>query len=72
MSFLLLFLVFIVFIVIGVIGTLLNFFTAFFSFGRRRQKNSVQTNEQTAMRKNKKIFSKDDGEYVDFEEIKDE
>ena len=32
---------------------------------------SYNSNENTSARKHKKIFTQDDGEYVDFEEIKE-
>ena len=80
-----LFVIIVVILVIGlsIIGTVLR--TIFGLGGKRRysysggqqQNSSSQTDEGTTSegndihRKHKKLFSKDEGEYVDFEEIKE-
>lgn len=48
-----------------------------YSFSGNQQQNSSQANEEATSsedvihRKHKKLFTKDEGEYVDFEEIKE-
>jgi hypothetical protein len=38
--------------------------------GQRNQNSNTQQNQQTSPSSEKKIFTSDDGEYVDYEEIK--
>ena len=72
------FLLFIVILVLVfgliVISTVFGFIRSIFSFGKRRtssaQNQQAQDFQQPASKS--KIFDKKEGEYVDFEEVKDE
>jgi hypothetical protein len=53
----------------------LGFIRSFFNFGRKskkRKQSKEDNNIFTHSSKKKKIFDKNDGEYVDFEEIEEE
>ena len=52
-------------ILLSVVNTIFGIFKGVFSFGRNRDKVSPQHTSR------KKIFEKTEGEYVDYEEIKD-
>lgn len=73
-----LFFIIIMILVIGlsIVGAVLRFF---FGFGRKPKSHSDErfdregySQEEEAQPIKKKIFDKDDGEYVDFEEIKED
>lgn len=75
---LLFFILFVIFLGLGIIGSILRFL-----FGNKQkpassgQKNSSGQEKQsvkwyTYNKKKKKIFKPDEGEYVEFEEIKDQ
>lgn len=83
LGFILIFILFIVLIIVALLGNLVR---AIFGLGRRAPKNyygdktssqtgqsySSTTSSQTTTSTNgkKKIFTKDEGEYVEFEEVK--
>ncbi|WP_165020940.1 MULTISPECIES: DUF4834 family protein [unclassified Dysgonomonas] len=72
---LILFIVFI--LVIFVFGSILGRVIRFFNPGntntnRRQQNKSRQSNENNSGTDNKKYFSDKEGEYVSYEEVKDE
>jgi hypothetical protein len=66
-------LIFMFFIFIVVFGLMFvgNILKAFFSTGHHN-KPSGQSQQETDKPAQKKVFEEDDGEYVDFEEIKDD
>ena len=58
---------------LSIVGSILR---ALFGFGRRSSSthqatNTEETEKQKEQSKHKKFFSEDEGEYVDFEEVKD-
>lgn len=72
MGFFLFLFLFVLILVFVIVGSLLNFFVRLFSFGRKRHSASKsQENEADSTRSGKKVFGKEEGEYVDFEEIKE-
>lgn len=74
MSFILFILIFILFIGLVIILAVAGFIRSLFSFGKRKgplQDEQSQEFEQQAASKHK-IFDKKEGEYVDFEEIKED
>jgi len=73
----LIFSILILIVFIGVLFLLfvLGFIRSFFNFGRKskkRKQSKGDNNIFTHSSKKKKIFDKNDGEYVDFEEIEEE
>lgn len=71
LSFLLFIIVFVLVIVVIIISTVLGFIRSIFRFGKRAdpmQDTQSQEFEQPAPKS--KIFDKNEGEYVDYEEIK--
>lgn len=72
-----LFFILLVFILIVVFGLLFigNIVRAFLHLGRRQSNNSSQQQERGEYHEEeqskKQVFSDDEGEYVDFEEVKD-
>jgi hypothetical protein len=71
LSFLFLLIIFILVISFIVISTVLGLLRSVFSFGKRNNLSSDFTSQDdrpTAVKS--KIFDKDEGEYVDYEEIK--
>ncbi|ADQ79808.1 hypothetical protein Palpr_1667 [Paludibacter propionicigenes WB4] len=71
LGFLLFIIVFVLVIGLILITTVLGFIRSIFSFGRRADKtqNSASETYQQPSAKSK-IFDKNEGEYVDYEEIK--
>lgn len=72
---LILFIVFIliVFVFGSVLGKIIRFFnTGSVNTNRRQQNNSRQSDNNSSDTTNKKYFSDKEGEYVSYEEIKDE
>ena len=77
--FLFILVVFILVLGLSIVGSIVR---AIFGFGRRstsrmnqsdeEQNNQSQEENTTASGKRKKLFTKDEGEYVDYEEVKDE
>lgn len=71
MSFIFFLLLLFLFFALFVISTILRFFGSLFRFGHK--KNGQPTYQDNADAKpSRKIFTKEDGEYVDFEEIKED
>lgn len=71
MSFILSIIIFILFIGLFLIVAVVGFVRSIFSFGKK--KNAMHDNQRNDVEppaQKSKIFSKNDGEYVDFEEIK--
>lgn len=72
MSFLLGLLMLILFFGLFVFLIILSFFKSLFSFGRKRDANARSNNENRNKNyKRGKVFQKNEGEYVDYEEVKD-
>jgi hypothetical protein len=68
--FLLVFVVLIVLVVLfSILGFIRNLFSAIFGFGKNRQTEKNERN-QNVQNDHKKVFEKTEGEYVDYEEIK--
>lgn len=76
MSFIFFILIFILFVGLFIVLALLGLVRSIFNFGRR--KNPFQQHEQSAhfekphQHTKQKIFDQKEGEYIDFEEIKEE
>lgn len=71
LSFLLFIIVFILVIGLVIISTVLGFIRSIFSFGKRTNQTQNPTSESHEQPSSKsKIFDKNEGEYVDYEEIK--
>ena len=76
--FLFILVVFILVLGLSIVGSIVR---AIFGFGRRsssrmnqsyeRQSNQAQEENATANGNRKKLFTEDEGEYVDYEEVKD-
>jgi len=73
MSFIFAILIFILFVGLFIIMSVLGFIRSLFSFGKKNR-TSGNTNSQVMDQPNdkSKIFDKSEGEYVDFEEIKED
>jgi|GEM_PF-848970 len=70
MSFILFLLLLFLFFALFVVTSVLRLFGSIFRFGRNHRRDQV--NQPTdADRAHQKVFSKDEGEYVDFEEIEE-
>ncbi|MCP9611036.1 DUF4834 family protein [Coprobacter tertius] len=71
------FLVFILLSALGIVGAVIRMFFRSPQSGNEQRsysgsRQSTSTKWYTYGKKKKKVFDKNDGEYVDFEEIKDE
>jgi len=73
MSFIFAILIFILFVGLFIIMSVLGFIRSLFSFGKKNR-TSENPNSQVMDQPNDKtkIFDKSEGEYVDFEEIKED
>jgi len=73
MGFFLFLFLFILVLGLALVGSILNFFLRLFSFGRRGRASATHQEDtsSTTSRGGKKVFGKEEGEYVDFEEVKD-
>jgi hypothetical protein len=73
MGFFLFLFLFILVLGLAVVGSILNFFVRLFSFGKRGQAsaNHREDSASSAQHGGKKVFGKEEGEYVDFEEVKE-
>jgi len=62
-------------IVFSILGFIRNIFSAIFGIGRRRTAYQTESNhssyENAYQKQKNKVFEKSEGEYVDFEEVKD-
>ena len=73
MSFIFAILLFILFVGLFIILSILGFIRSLFSFGKRNnQSQDTQSQDFEQPTGKSKIFDQKEGEYVDFEEIKDE
>ncbi len=71
LSFLFFIVIFILVIGLIIISTVLGFIRSVFSFGRRNNQTQSSEPEDLGQTSSKsKIFDKNEGEYVDYEEIK--
>lgn len=73
MHFIFLILLVALFIFLFVLMSVFGFIRSIFGFGRKRNQSqeNIRTFDQEANQK-EKIFKKTEGEYVDYEEVKDE
>ena len=73
MGFFLFLILFVLVLGLALVGSVLNFFLRLFSFGRKSQTSAFHqgTESSDSTRSGKKVFSEEEGEYVDFEEVKD-
>lgn len=73
MGFFLFLFLFIAVLALAVVGSVLNIFIRLFSFGRRGRSSQhhQQSQESAASRSAKKVFGSEEGEYVDYEEVKE-
>jgi len=74
MNFIFLFFIIILFIGLFILVSVIGFIRSIFGFGRR--KNNINTNEsgqsfEKSRESKSKVFPKNKGEYVEYEEIKD-
>jgi mannose/fructose/N-acetylgalactosamine-specific phosphotransferase system component IIC len=69
MGFFLFILLFFLFLAFAIVGTVLNFFVKIFSFGRKKHTSADNGTSASSSQARGKVFSQDEGEYVDFEEI---
>lgn len=75
LKFLLFILLLVGFIIFFVIVSLLGVVRSLFGFGRKKQPDEyerVQNDEYNSPTKTGKVFGNNEGEYVDFEEVKEE
>jgi hypothetical protein len=72
MGFFLFLFLFILVLGFAVVGSVLNFFIRLFSFGRKGSASMANQSGETssATRSVRKVFSQEEGEYVDFEEVR--
>lgn len=72
MGFFLFLFLFILVLGLAVVGSVLNFFLRLFSFGRKGHASTANQGEDASSttQSTRKVFSKEEGEYVDFEEVK--
>jgi len=72
LSFLFFIVAFVLVVVLIVISTVLGFIRSIFSFGRRatQPQNPQSQNFEQQQSNKSKIFEKNEGEYVDYEEVK--
>lgn len=71
MSFIFFLLLLFLFFALFVLTSVLRFFGSIFGIGRKRHEGQVNQDENSG-KSTRKVFSKDEGEYVDFEEIDDD
>jgi flagellar basal body-associated protein FliL len=72
LGFLFFIVIFILVVVLIIISTVLGFIRSIFSFGKRnKQTQDFQSNTEEQPTSRSKIFDKNEGEYVDYEEVKD-
>lgn len=73
MGFFLFLFLFIAVLALAVVGSVLNIFVRLFSFGRkgRASQQHQQSQDPASARSAKKVFSREEGEYVDYEEVKE-
>ncbi len=71
MSFIFFLLLIFLFFALFVVSSILRFFGAIFHIGHHRNGNETPQ-EESDMKASRKVFPKEEGEYVDFEEIKDD
>jgi lipopolysaccharide export LptBFGC system permease protein LptF len=71
MSFIFFLLLFFLFFAFFIVAFILRFFGAIFHIGRNRHENKAHQEENNT-KTSSKVFTKEEGEYVDFEEIKDD
>lgn len=74
MNFIFLLIIFILFIGLFILGSVISFIRSIFGFGRKKNSNNTNESGQTfenSKKSKSKIFSKNEGEYVDYEEIKE-
>lgn len=73
MGFFLFLFLFILVLGFALVGSILNFFIRLFSFGRRGHAAATAQGggASSATHSGKKVFGHEEGEYVDFEEVKD-
>ena len=70
--------IFLIIIIIFIVGVSIirQILRALFGLGRKRfdreERQNTSTPDNTAFHHKKKIYSKDEGEYIDFEEIKED
>jgi hypothetical protein len=72
MSFIFAILLFVLFFGLFIILSVFGFIRSLFSFGKRGNTQDHQTQDFEQPEGKSKIFDKKEGEYVDFEEIKDD
>jgi len=72
MSFIFAILLFVLFFGLFVILSVFGFIRSLFSFGKRDNTQGHQTQDFEQPTEKSKIFDKKEGEYVDFEEIKED
>jgi len=73
MSFIFAILIFILFVGLFIIMSILGFIRSLFSFGKKnRTSGNTQPQDMDQPNDKTKIFDKSEGEYVDFEEIKED
>ncbi|MDR3652537.1 MAG: DUF4834 family protein [Paludibacter sp.] len=72
LSFLLFIVIFVLVIGVVIISTVLGFIRSIFSFGKRNNQEQSDTQYQNFEQQTSKskIFEKNEGEYVDYEEVK--
>ena len=71
LGFILFILIFILFIGLMIISSIFGFIRSIFSFGRRKtQTQDTQSQDFQQPTTKSKIFDKNEGEYVDYEEMK--
>jgi hypothetical protein len=71
MSFIFFLLLFFLFFAFFIVASILRFFGAIFHIGRNRHETRTHQ-EENDTKASRKVFTKEEGEYVDFEEIKDD
>ena len=71
MGFFLFILLVFLFLALAIVGSVLTFFVRIFSFGRKNRPANSSETASSATNSGGKVFTKDEGEYVDFEEIKE-
>ena len=72
MSFIFFLLLIFLFFALFVVSSILRFFGAIFHIGGRHKNENETRQEASDMKTSRKVFTKEEGEYVDFEEIKED
>jgi hypothetical protein len=72
MSFIFFLLLIFLFFALFVVSSILRFFGAIFHIGRHNKNGNETREEEPDMKASRKVFTKEEGEYVDFEEIKED